>query len=339
METGEHRPELSVIIVTWNAASFLAPCLDALENALADVRHEVIVVDNGSTDETVALLVARGFQEPGETEGSTRVLIRNAENRGFAAANNQGLALARAPFVLFLNPDTEARPKSITTLLTFLKQHPEVVAVGPKLVLADGSVQGGAAGHEPTWRTLFNYAFGLYLLAPQRFPGLWLARRQYATPDPIAVDWVSGAALMTRTEAARAVGGWPEAYFLYVEDIAFCRRLREHGSIVCLPAAEIVHYIGQSVHQQGTRGLERNILGLDRDYRSRYGPLQVVMLHLLGGLGFGLRWMAALLSSARSPRGHSAPARVLWKTCTLTSLKCAWQALTHTSPAREESAP
>lgn len=330
----EPLPELSIVIVTWNAAAFIGACLDALETATASIPHEIIVVDNASTDDTPTLLLQLGFQE-GTTDAPLR-LVRNATNEGFARANNRGLALARAPFVLFLNPDTEPRPDSIRILLDYLRAHPDVVAVGPKLVRPDGTIQGGAAGHDPSLRTLFNYAFALYHLSPTRFPGLWLARRQYRTDTPIHVDWVSGAALMTRREAAQRVGGWPEDRFLYIEDIAFCRRLREEGKIVCLPQAEIVHHIGQSVHAQGNRGIERNILGLDQDYRSRYGRAKTLLLHLLGSVAFGLRWMVAVLLGTRVPRGHSAPARLLWRTCTLTSLRCAWQTFTSWPERNEE---
>ncbi len=325
MDERAEAPEISVVIVTWNAARFIVACLKALEVALADLADEIIVVDNASEDETVAILRQQGFEEAGG-EGRRR-LVCNEENRGFAAANNQGLALARAGVVLFLNPDTEPRPDSVKQMVAYLRDHPEVVAVGPRLVQSDGTIQGGAAGHEPTLRTVFNYAFGLYLLSPRLFPALWLARRQYRTSRPLQVDWVSGAALMARTDVARAVGGWPEDYFLYVEDIAFCRRLRRRGRIVCLPAAEVIHHIGQSVHAQGERGLARNILGLDRDYRARYGRLHVAVLHLVGAAGFGLRWAAATWSHRATPRGHSAPARALWKTCTLTSLRCARDAV------------
>lgn len=339
MESTRARPDLSIVIVTWNAAPFLGPCLDALERALASIGHEIIVVDNASTDGTLSLLRARGFQEhsaPHEDGRSRRVMVVNRDNQGFARANNQGLALAQAPFVLFLNPDTEVTPSGVAEMLTYLQAHPDVVAVGPKLVKPDGTIQGGAAGHEPSVRTVFNYSLGLYLLSPQRFPALWLARRQYQTHQPIPVDWVSGAALMTRTDDARAVGGWPESYFLYFEDIAFCRRLRRRGKIMCLPTAEVVHHIGQSVHTQGSRGIERNVLGLDREYRARYGRFTVAFLHLLGALAFGIRWGAAVLLRTRVPKGHSAPARLLWRTCALSSLRCAWRALAQHSTRREK---
>ncbi len=321
-------PQLTIVIVTWNSAKDIGACLNALERVSCGEPYDVIIVDNASRDGTCALLAKRGFVPPGDegVKGERRWIICNGENRGFAAANNQGLSRARTPFTLFLNPDTEARPNSIRTLLTYLRQHPDVVAVGPRLTDAAGVVQGGAAGHEPTLRTVFNFSFGLYLLSPTRFPALWLARRQYEPQRPIPVDWVSGAALLVRTDVARGVGGWPEDYFLYIEDIAFCRRLRRRGRIVCLPEAHVLHHIGGSVRQAGRRGLAQNILALDRDYRSRYSLPAVFLLHGMGALGFGMRWLITLLLRRRRVAGHSVGAQELWRTCTLTSLHCLFRA-------------
>ena len=321
--------ELSIVIVTWNSERDIGPCLDAIEAHAGDVDHEVIVVDNASRDGTVAHLQARGFCLTQDAGPACRhLLVVNAENRGFAAANNQGLMLARAPYVLFLNPDTEIQPGSVQALLAFLREHEDAVAVGPRLTDGKGRVQGGAAGHEFTPWTVLNYSLGLYLLAPAHFPGIWLARQEYAREAPIPVDWVSGAALMTRTDAARSVGGWPEEYFLYIEDIAFCRRLRRVGAIYVLPQAHVIHHIGGSVHQLGQEGLARNVLGLDRDYRTRYPWAVVALLHLIGAVGFGLRWLASALGGRSRVEGHSAPARALWRACTLTSLRCMARAIT-----------
>jgi len=320
--------DLSIVIVTWNSIGDIGPCLDSLAAHLSDVAHEIIVVDNASTDGTRAFLRERGFRSAAAGTAATRVLIENEENVGFAAANNQGLAQARGRFVLFLNPDTEVQAGSVQTMLAYLQEHEDVVAVGPRLTDGEGHIQGGAAGHEFTPWHVLNYSLGLYALAPQWFPGIWLARRQYREPTPIPVDWVSGAALMTRTDVARSVGGWPEDYFLYLEDVAFCRRLRTRGRIVCLPRAHIIHHIGGSVHQMGEAGLARNVLGLDRDYRTRYPWTTVAFLHVLGIVGFGLRWTASVIRGRARVEGHSAPARALWRACTLTSLHCLVRAIT-----------
>ncbi len=325
-------PELTIAIVTWNSAQDIGRCLDALATVLRE-PHDVIIVDNASTDDTCTSLNRRGFTPPAQASLSERRwLICNRANRGFAAANNQALALSRTPYTLFLNPDTEVQPGSIETMRTFLDTHADVVAVGPRLTDGAGHIQGGAAGHDPTPWTIFNYSFGLYNVAPRLFPALWLARSEYETREPIEVDWVSGAALMVRTEVARSVGGWPEDYFLYMEDVAFCRRLRTQGRVLCLPSAHVVHHIGGSVGQMAEAGLARNILGLDQDYRSRYAPPVVALLHLIGGAGFALRWLAATLLRRERVEGHSASARHLWRACTLTSLHCLRQALSKSTP-------
>ncbi len=330
--------ELTIVTVTWNSATYLDPYLTALEQHLRDVPYEVIIVDNASSDETVTQLEAKGFIRVSPNTAHPLpdhpyLLVVNPTNLGFAAANNVGLRLARGTFVLFLNPDTEVQAGSVQEMMAFLRANPDTAAVGPKLTRPDGVIQGGAAGHDPSLRTLVHYSLGLYRLSPRRFPGLWLARKQYLASTPIEVDWISGAALMTRTELARRVGGWPEEYFLYGEDMAFCRHLRSFGRIVCLPRAHVIHHIGGSTRQAGHAGIARNIIALDQDYRSRYSAAHVFLLHLMGALGFGLRWAFAFWKGNRAPAGHSVPARQLWRVCTLTSLRCAWQALRGTPPS------
>lgn len=113
--------ELSAIIVTWNSARFVRGCLDSLINEVSEIRSEIIVVDNDSPDDT-AEIVESGY--PGVR------LIRNRENLGFGAANNQGIRLSKGEFVLVLNPDTVVHPGALKKMLRFLRDNPPVGMVG-----------------------------------------------------------------------------------------------------------------------------------------------------------------------------------------------------------------
>ena len=275
--------DLSIIIVNWNTRDYLANCLATVAVETSNLDYEVIVVDNASCDGSVEML---------QTRYPDVHVIPNRENLGFARANNQGLALARGRHVLLLNPDTEVRDRALERMVAFLDSNPGAAVVGPRLTLAKGRVQGGAAGYEPSPWTLFNFSFFLYQFFPRWCRGLWLARRSYDTGEPILVDWVSGAALMARASAIQQVGAMDESYFMYAEDVEWCHRFREAGwAVYCLPTATVVHHIGRSTRQRGASFFATNVNSLDRYYRHRYGPATVALMHFFGACGFLLRYL------------------------------------------------
>lgn len=306
--------DLSIVVVNWNARDYLRACLESVYAETKRLRLEVCLVDNASHDGSADLVEA---EFPGVH------VIRNLQNVGYAAANNQGLRWARGRYVLLLNPDTVITDRALERLADFLEEHPRVAVVGPQLVSPDGRVQGGAAGYEPSLSTVFNYHFLLYRLAPRRVRGLWLARERYADPSPIRVDWVAGACLMARGEAVRQVGGLDEGYFMYAEDMAWCAKMRAAGwEVYCLPTARVIHHIGVSARQQGSRFIARNVESLDRYYRSRYGAATVATLHLIGAAGFGLRYLAALGRQLRRGPLPASESPALWRACLLASVRC-----------------
>lgn len=305
--------DLSVIIVNWNARDFLAACLDSVLAEGCTLALEIWVVDNASSDGSAALVRER---YPGVN------LIANAHNLGFAAANNQGLARAAGRHAILLNPDTVVKPGTLARMVGFLDAHPHVGVVGAKQVLPRGPIQGGTAGYEPSLWTVFNYSFFLSKLAPRFFRGFWLARSQYLNGEPILVDWVSGAALMVRMEAARQAGAMDEHYFMYAEDVDWCRRLREAGwQVFCLPDVSVVHYIGRSIRQRGRAFFAVNVYSLDRYYRSRYNELGVRLLHLFGVGGFTLRLLGYEALFLVRRQAVYAELRDKWAACLNASVK------------------
>ncbi len=304
--------DLAVIIVNWNAGAYLPEALASLFAAQGGLRMEVWLIDNASTDGSPALVQARF---PG-----VRVVL-NSTNVGFAAANNQGLRLARARYVLLLNPDTRLPADALMQLLAFLEDHPDVGVVGPRLVGGRGKIQGGAAGYDPSPSTLFNYATFLYRLFPQRCRGLWLAEAHYRQSRPIEVDWVSGACMLVRREAVLAAGPLDERYFMYTEDVEWCRRIRAAGyRIICYPAVSVVHYIGGSTRQRGSAFYAQHVDALDRDLRRRYSRSQVALMHLFGAFGALLRFTLYEIQWRRWHNPVFAELRDLWAVCLKTSL-------------------
>jgi len=304
--------DLSVIIVNWNAAAYLPAALDALFAARAGLDMEVLLVDNASSDGSLDLVRERYPQV---------TIIANTVNRGFAAGNNQGIRQARGRYILLLNPDTELPPDALTRFVDFLETHPQVGAAGPRLQGPTGKIQGGAAGHDPSFTTIFNFATFLYRLSPRRFRGLWLARSLYEGQTPIQVDWVSGASMMLRHQALSDAGLMNERYFMYSEDVELCRRIRAAGwQIVCLPDIRVTHHIGGSSRQLGPEFYAHNIDSLDLDLRTRYNGVQVALMHFIAAFGYLLRMLFYEFHYQRTGFPILRELSHLWRACLKTSL-------------------
>ncbi|MBN1246318.1 MAG: glycosyltransferase family 2 protein [Anaerolineae bacterium] len=234
-------PALSVIIVSWNTRDLLCQALDSVcaTGDDDDDALEIIVVDNASSDGTPTLLQERYPHVK---------LIDLKENLGFAGGNNRGLAAAQGETILLLNSDTKVLPGALSALRQYLEDHPKVGLVGPKLLNGDGTTQSSRRRF-PTLPLLFLESTWLQPLAPRRsLERFYMEDVPEATAHP--VDWVTGAAMMVRTEVVRQVGGLDEDYFMYSEELDWCRRIREAGwEIAYTPAAEIIHYGGRSSDQ------------------------------------------------------------------------------------------
>jgi GT2 family glycosyltransferase len=231
--------DLSIVIVSWNVRDLLRRCLHSILDVQHSMRVEVIVVDNASTD---------GSSDAVRTEFPDVHVITNSENRGFPAANNQGLAIAQGRHVLLLNPDTEVVEDGLATMVAFADANPDVGMVGPQLLYPDGSIQSSRRRF-PTLATAVFESTWLEPYAPRR-----LLERYYLfdQPDDAVqdVDWVMGAAMMARREAIEQVGPLDEGFFMYSEELDWCKRFREAGwRVVYLPTARIIHHEGKSSEQ------------------------------------------------------------------------------------------
>ena len=235
-ETGGDELDLSVIIVSYNVERLLADCLHSVARELEGVRHEVFVVDSASSDGTVAL-VREAFP-------SVRLIV-SAENIGFSAGNNLALPHCRGRKVVLLNPDTIVHPGGLRRLMESLDADRRLGAAGPRLLLADGSIQPESARRLPTAANLICWLFLLDKLEWKlRFGGgsrhsvrnppdatlfdqfyLWSWKRDVSCE----VDSISGACVMLRRDVLAEIGTLDEASPLYLDDIDLCRRIRNAG--------------------------------------------------------------------------------------------------------------
>ena len=286
----EPAPELSIVIVNWNTREMLRACLESLRTCARHWSHfEVIVVDNASSDTSVAM-VREDFPEVR--------LIESKINLGFGGGNNLGFAAARGTkAVATINSDTEVTGDALQTLCEYFDAHPETGAVGPKLLNTDGSVQLSCRKFPGFMTALFNR----YSLLTRLFPNnTW--SREYLMSDcghgeSINVDWVSGAALFVRREIYDALGGFDEEYFMYSEDVDWCYRIHRAGHrIAYVPEAVIIHHIGRSTSRAPFRMVRQRHRSMWLFYRKHYSS-DVVLLDIATWLAI---WTRCLIHITRN---------------------------------------
>jgi N-acetylglucosaminyl-diphospho-decaprenol L-rhamnosyltransferase len=230
-------PRWAAVVVNYEAGPLLLACVRSLLADTSAGAPEVVVVDNGSRDGSVDA-VRR------ELPDDVVVVVPGA-NLGYAAAANRGTATTTAPVVVVCNPDLEVRAGSAAAVLGRFAAEPDLAAVGPALLNPDGSRYPSARAHASSRDALGHALLGrLWPRNPftRRYRHLdadWTRSRD--------VDWASGAALYLRRAAVDSVGGWDERYFMYVEDVDLCWRLRRLGWRVAYePAGEATHVQGAS---------------------------------------------------------------------------------------------
>ncbi len=232
----------SVIIINWNTCDLLSNCLDAASQFGGDLVGEIIVVDNGSTDGSQAMLRARFPQVR---------LIQNNKNLGFAQANNQALAVSGGRYALLLNSDALLTANALQAMLSLAESKPRAGIVGACLLNADGTFQASHTSFPNLWQE-FLILSGLGRL---RFGRHYPSHGPEEDKGPQIVDYVEGACLLVRQEAFEGAGGLDEGYFMYAEEVDWCYTMREKGwQVWYQPAAKVTHLGGgSSRRRQGQR--------------------------------------------------------------------------------------
>lgn len=269
-------PDLSLIIVSWNVVDLLRSCLRSILDG-DGLTLQIIVVDSASADESVEMV----RQEFPQVE-----CIACTANVGFPRGNNIGLELATGRYVMLLNPDTEVIGDALEQLVKYMDEHPEVGVVGPQLLNSDGSVQSSRRRFPSLATGMFESTW-LQDLAPANMMADYYVL-DVADDQTAAVDWVVGAALLTRLDIVREIGGLDEAYFMYSEELDWCRRIKQAGwEVVYFPAAQIIHHYGKSSEQASTQrhiNFNRAKLRYYRKYHGRWAAAWLRLVLLLNYL-------------------------------------------------------
>jgi GT2 family glycosyltransferase len=288
--------DVAIIIVAWNSSSDLERCLGSIAACPPRVDVQVIVVDNASSDDSVAKV----------RQHSSRIqLIQNDRNVGFAAANNQAMKAASSRYVFLLNPDTRVGAGAVDALVGYMDAHQHVWAAGPLILNPDGSVQVSGFRFPSRWN-LFVEALFLDRLFPRT--RLFGSHKElFEDPHKArGVDYVQGSALMVRSKAVQQAGGLDERYFMYFEETDWCFSFkRAGGEVHYAPVGEVVHFGGGAFAHFDERRLIHYHRSLFAFFKKNYpaakavGLRAILLLRSLLRLGLWLAIAVARTSERR----------------------------------------
>ncbi|MFC1781154.1 glycosyltransferase family 2 protein [Planctomycetota bacterium] len=232
--------DISIIIVNWNTKQLLRDCLKSVFEQTSNLDYEVIVVDNASSDNSADML---------RSEFPQIHLLENSKNRGFAAANNQGIAIAKGRYILLLNSDTIVLDNAISKTVSFADAHPKAAVVGCRVLSSDRKIQSSCFMF-PSILNLCLYSTYLYKLFPKnKFFGRELST--WWDKNTIReADFVSGCFMLVRNATISEIGVLDERFFMYFEETDWCYRFRQADwKVLFTPEAEIIHFGGGSAKQ------------------------------------------------------------------------------------------
>ena len=281
-------PTLSIVIITRNTKDLLHDLLQSVEQdePLKPLVKEVIVIDNASGDGTVKMV---GDEFPGV------ILVRNDQNRGFAASANQGILTSRGTYILLLNSDTLLVKGEVTTMVKFMDENPGVAICGPQLVYGDMRPQRSFAYIPSLFLEIIPPSF-LEVLMPAKYSARRLTKSaapctselQPRTSDggfstsghgpcvmsPLDVPSLIGAAIIMRKSIIGDLGGFDERFFFFLEETDLCVRARERGTrVVFFAAAKVIHLQGRTVQKDWVRGRLQYNISLYKFIRKHHGAL------------------------------------------------------------------
>jgi len=234
--------DLSVIIINWNTRDLLCQCLEAVKTHADDLRLQIIVVDNHSSDRSPEMV---------EQDFPDVLLIKNKENKGYGRAGNQGLKAAKGKYVLILNSDVKVNPHCLNEMFRFMESHPDVGASSCRLTFPDGSLQHSCRKF-PDFKTYLLMLLGIRFL----FPRMKLFREylmlDWDHSDIREVNQIMGSFLFLRRDVLNQVGGFDEQFWMYFEEVDLCLRIHKAGwKIMHDPHASAVHFLSKSSEQWG----------------------------------------------------------------------------------------
>ncbi len=288
--------DVSAVIVTYNSRDEIAACLDSFAQYTSRDACEVVVVDNCSTDGTAEFV---------ESAYPWVRAVRSPKNAGLSAGVNAGVAASSGEFVAVINPDVRFEADVLSPLAAYLRAHRDAGIVAPKLLNDDGTLQLSCRAFPGYSTVLFNR----YSLLTRLLPGNRRSRDYLMSDFDHAsirdVDWVSGAALMFPRRVFDELGGWDAGFFLFNEDVDFCRRVHDAGyRVVYDPEVFVHHSIGISEAASARIIIERH-RSIWRYYRKHLRRNAIVDAATAAGIAARCGVMLVLGAVRRAGRSAS----------------------------------
>jgi GT2 family glycosyltransferase len=255
--------ELSIIIVNYNTKVLLKNCLDSIISHTKNVNYEIIVVDNASTDGSLDMI----------KELYPQIALQcNKENVGFSRANNLGYRMSSGDYLLFLNSDTLVRNDAILTMMTYIKDNPDIGIVGPKVVGPENHPSRSYMRFLDVKSLFLGTKYLSWFIDTEKYR---LHYDHYDYSSTQSVPWLSGACLMTSRHVFQEAGCFDEHYFLYLEDMDLCMQVKKNGySNVYLPSAEIVHLFGGSSEPKKSELKKIYLISANHYFRKNFSTIE-----------------------------------------------------------------
>ncbi len=251
----------SLIIINYQTLEITKNCLNSILSFCNSLEFEIILIDNNSGDGSIETLEK-------EFRGKIRI-IKNRENIGFAAANNQGAKMARGKYLFFLNSDTIITDNILAPLFKILEENKSTGILAPRLLNSDKSLQDKSYGAYPRLMDLILSHF----IKKEKIPS--------ERTNSFEVDWLSGAALIIRHELFKRIGGWDNKFFMYFEDVDLCRRTKDANyKIIIAPSVSLIHLSGKSLSKNNKR---KYYYYASQNYyfKKHYGLLSLLILKII----------------------------------------------------------
>lgn len=273
---------LSIVIISYNTKNMLRLCLDSIfRYPLTLGRFEIIIVDNASPDKSGEMVRKRYPQI---------TLIQNHKNHGFAYASNQGIRHGKGEYYLLLNPDTRLLPDALNTMMYFLMDNPDIGASGGLMMNENGTMQPSCLVY-PTYLNVFFSRSSFFTKIPFVAKK---ARQIRSLPDGITdVDALAGGYFYLKREALNQIGLFDERFFLYVEDIDICKRMKDVGwRVVFNPESKIIHHWGASSAKMKRKTFWWHHLSMYKYFQKHHRSSILNFVTFMGLIGHYLIWFS-----------------------------------------------